>query len=330
MVSLRVLSIVGIAARLAVLPVAEAQSTTATCSPQYGWMSNDRGQNPCLIAAYAQGVCNGGQFTVDPLPAGTHYTGPFVNQANDCECSTVVYSLVSACGICQGSSEIDTWSTWQTNCTSTSISAYPEQIPSGTSIPAWAYLDVVADDIFNVTTAKKDDTAPATSATGSSKPTATVSSSVSSTVSPTAPGISSSPTSVGNGGGSSPAETSSGASKTSNAGAIAGGVVGGVVGLGIIAGLIAFFLMRQRRTKAAPSAEYNNGYYGGPASDAPLNTPPPMSQHSFTHQPPRLYDPSDPSTYPQSPQTPTIQTTNSGPAYSHQHQASQYSGIPEL
>lgn len=42
MVSLRVLSIVGIAARLAVLPVAEAQSTTATCSPQYGWVCKFR------------------------------------------------------------------------------------------------------------------------------------------------------------------------------------------------------------------------------------------------------------------------------------------------
>jgi len=327
---LRVLSIAGIAAKLlSVLPVAEAQTTSAQCLPQYNWMNNDRNQNPCLVAAYAQGACNGGQFSVASLPEGTHYTGPFANQVNACECSTVVYSLVSACGLCQGDIFIS-WSDWSTNCSTVYPSVYPEPISSGTSIPAWAYLDVVKSNNFNVTEAQADDTQPASSVSASQKPTGTVSSTTASTTASTASEISSTPTLAGNGGGPTTTTTSNGTSNNSNTGAIAGGAVGGVVGLGIIAGVLAFFLMRNRRTKSAPSAEYNTGYYGGPASDAPLNTPPPMSQHSYTNQVPRLYDPSDPSTYPQSTQTPTIQTTNSGPAYSHQHQASQYSGIPEL
>ncbi|KAG7447978.1 uncharacterized protein BT62DRAFT_745982 [Guyanagaster necrorhizus] len=41
-------------------------------------------------------------FTLNPLPANTHYSGPTSPQeANECECSSVVYSLVSACAVCQ-------------------------------------------------------------------------------------------------------------------------------------------------------------------------------------------------------------------------------------
>jgi len=329
--SLRVLLIAGIAAKLfAVLPVALAQSTAATCLTAFSWMDNSRGQNPCLVAAYAQGACTGGQFTVDPLAPDHHYTGPYVSEANSCQCSTVVYSLISACAVCQNRT-IETWSAWDTNCTQLYLLQFPEQIPSGTSIPAWAYLDVVSTDTFSAAAAQADLSAPESSATGT-KPTGTVST----TVAYTSSGFGSTATSVGSGG-----PGSASASKKSNAGAIAGGVVGGLAGLGIIAALVTFFIMHRRRTQVAPSATYGNFYTS--RSDAPLNSPPvnsvplssspPMSQNPYNNQAPRLYDPSDPSTYPQSPPSPTIHTTNSGPVpqpYGQPPQPGYYSGVPEL
>lgn len=234
--------------------------------------------------------------------------------------------MVAACGLCQNRT-VEKWSFWQTNCTQV-FTTYPEPIPGGTAIPAWAYLDVVTTDTFNDTLAKADVSAPASTAT-ESKPTGTVASTVASTSSDFSTTPYSTPTSSVNGAGSS----SSGTAKKSNAGAIAGGVVGGTVGLAIIAGLIAFFLMRSRRTRAAPSAAYNV-YNDAPHSAAPLNTAPPMSQNPYTNQTPRLYDPADPSTYPQAPGTPTIHTTNPGPAPQPSGQQSQathyYSGVPEL
>ena len=41
------------------------------------------------------------EFTYDPLPDGYHYIGPTGNQNNKCQCSTVTYNTVSACGLCQ-------------------------------------------------------------------------------------------------------------------------------------------------------------------------------------------------------------------------------------
>jgi hypothetical protein len=43
-------------------------------------------------------------YTLGPLPQGYHYAGPRkgFDDRNLCECSTVGYSLISACGGCQG------------------------------------------------------------------------------------------------------------------------------------------------------------------------------------------------------------------------------------
>lgn len=95
---------------------------------------------------------------------------------------------------------------------------YPKDIPANTSVPAWAYGDVVSHNTFNVTSAEMlaNQNPPDSSAPPS-------------------------PTSTGAGGESS---SSGGAS---NVGPIVGGVVGGVVFLAaILAGL--FFYYRRRRT----------------------------------------------------------------------------------
>jgi hypothetical protein len=304
---LRALSFVTIVPQLLpVLPVAKAQLSDVTCLPVFSWMNNARGQNPCLVAAYLQGACTGGGFSVNQLPVGTYYGGPNLDEVNGCQCSTVTYSMVSACGVCQNRS-IEAWSMWNTNCTvNTSIDIYPETIPSGTSVPAWAYLDVVTSDFFNLTLAQADVGAPESSAQGS-KTSGTAPSSTSHVATATS-------------------------HKKSNVGAITGGVVGGVVVLALIAALVAFFLVRKRPAKSVASPAY--GY-----RDSAMNSPP-MNQHhsmygnpSYSENPvPRLYDPSDPSTYPQPPPTPSIHTTNPGPVSHsfHPAQPGQYSGIPEV
>ncbi|KIM87188.1 hypothetical protein PILCRDRAFT_815663 [Piloderma croceum F 1598] len=321
--SLKVLTIFGIAAKLiqvAVLPVAQAQTSLATCLPEFGWMNNSLHQSPCVVGAYMLGVCNSGEFTVLPLAPSHHYTGPTAGQANPCQCSTVVYSLISACGACQNRT-VEAWSAWQTNCSVVYPQQFPGTIPSVTRVPAWAYLDVVKSDAFNATAAKADRSAPESTGAGP-KPTGSFSTTTTSSPTPT-PSISGGNDSGTNGSNTTGGDSSSATtSKKSPAGAIAGAVIGVLGGLAIIATLV-FFFIRRRRAKTAPSATYAYNAH----SDAALNASPPMSQHS--HNPlPRLYDPSDPSTFPKTPAGPTVQTANI--ASPQQYQSNQYSGFPEL
>lgn len=84
-------------------------------------------------------------YNVLALPEGSHYLGPVFGAADLCQCSTVAYSAISACGLCQNRTitrwVITTpssrcrviiifktslvhysWSTWATNCETVSIS----------------------------------------------------------------------------------------------------------------------------------------------------------------------------------------------------------------
>ena len=82
---------------------------------------NSLGQNPCTVAAYMMATCHGGgessrlfarpslvvlslsEYTLVPLSPGYEYYGPHGDADADlCYCSTVAYSLLSACGACQG------------------------------------------------------------------------------------------------------------------------------------------------------------------------------------------------------------------------------------
>lgn len=53
----------------------------------------------CLIVSYSSDVHQ--EYTVNPLPSKTYYTGPNAGEQNDCQCSTVTYCAMSACGACQ-------------------------------------------------------------------------------------------------------------------------------------------------------------------------------------------------------------------------------------
>ena len=57
-------------------------------------------------------------FTFGPLKPGYNYLGPAnANDSNLCKCSTVGYSLISACGGCQGAN----WITYDPCCFSSQL-----------------------------------------------------------------------------------------------------------------------------------------------------------------------------------------------------------------
>jgi len=185
----------------AVSSVAGQISDVTQCISTYEWALNSLGQTPCFVAAILESVCGSFEnITSLPLPLDNHYLGPTLVDATPCECSSVTYSMISACGGCQNHTFTD-WLTWTGNCTATSFMTFPKSIPSSIVVPSWAYLNLtLTNNDFNPIVAEQNATATASSTSVSTS--------------------SSTPTSV-----------STGNSK-SNAGAIAGGVVGGLVFFG--------------------------------------------------------------------------------------------------
>ncbi|KAI9462907.1 hypothetical protein BJY52DRAFT_1255950 [Lactarius psammicola] len=220
-------------------------------------------------------------FAIAPLPQGSLYRGPDAGRGNLCVCNTVVYSLVSACGACQGSSQWIQWSQWILNCTTVSTAGtYPNSIPAGTRVPRWAYLDVSTADSWDATAAQSAGDSPEGTQT------------VSSTSSTSAPSSSTSPSSSSN-------------KNSSSTGAIAGGVVGGVVAATLLVGLIVWYTRRRRwRAVARPSPFMTDAPHMAEA----FGLPDPGTSAAI----PKYYDPSDPSTFPpslMSPSATVIQTT---------------------
>ncbi|KAF8163453.1 hypothetical protein B0H34DRAFT_795165 [Crassisporium funariophilum] len=240
----------------------------ATCASGFDWAFNTLGQSPCDVATELGGVCVGGQFSLQPLSAGFVYLGPSAVNANSCRCSSVYYSMLSACGACQNRNFIR-WSTYKTNCTTVYAQIFPQPIPTGVRVPHYAYLDVETADTFNLTVAQN---AGGTDSTAIPSPT-------------------------GTSGGSTPGATKGG-SKV-NAGAIAGGVVGGIVGLAVIAGLV-FWLLRRRRQTSSPSSAQDHVL----PSQTPMSYAGTGGTYAPTSMTPKIYDPNDPTTYPSNDHSP--------------------------
>jgi len=239
-----------------------AQITYPNCSAGWEWSYNTLNQNPCQVAASLEALCNGGQFNIQPLPSGRMYGGPTASQSNLCECNTVVYSLVSACAACQGSTWI-LWSGWSANCTNVSLpSTYPNPIPDGTRVPYWAYLDVVTGDNWDLTAAQSAGDSPEAT--------------------PIAPSTIQ-PSSTASAAPQSSSSSSSTQKKSSHAGQIAGGVVGGIVGATLLIGFILWY-RRRRRQQSSPFAGKEEAV-GMPEPDTPMSIG-------------KYYDPSDPTTFP--------------------------------
>lgn len=223
----------------------------ASCLPFYNWTSNSHKQTPCDVASSLLAICNNGPFPVDALPDSTHYLGPSLQDANPCQCSTVTYSLMSACGACQGRTYLS-WSVWSANCPTVSLSSFPEPIPAGVAVPGWAYLDVQANDDFDQSLAKQD--ANLTESTAAPSPTSSVVKSTAaktssstiakSTTAPTTPTLT---TSTIPSPSASSEDSSSSAAPIRKENTIGGGVVGGLVGLMLICGVLFWYIHRRRR-----------------------------------------------------------------------------------
>ena len=117
-------------------------------------------------------------FTLQPISPGGTYEGPVPGQNQTCHCTSIFYSLISACSACQDGSwircvqfnvaymrisrayllcQLDTIPPKLLNqCLLNSVSStiavmqalckklyrYPAVIPRDTSVPHWAYLNV--------------------------------------------------------------------------------------------------------------------------------------------------------------------------------------------
>jgi len=295
-------------ALLMITGLAHAQVSAPNCSNStYGWSFNSLGQSPCLVAAYLAGVCNDGSFVISALLPQNSYTGPSGSDDGDmCKCNTVTYNLISACDACQGSPWIP-YSSWSLNCTSVATAGtFPRSIPAETRVPRWAYLDPTPRDNWNSTAASLAGDSPEVTGGVSIVPTSVRSSQTS--ITPTSSSEASSPLSAPQ-------------SSSSKTGGIAGGVVGGVIGATLIAGLVTWCTVRRRRARSVRSAIDASDQHGD-------------KKQGVVHHPPiiealRLYNPSDPNTYPRStPSMDLCQTNQNNQNLQPLRQA--YKGLPEI
>ncbi|KAJ4487759.1 hypothetical protein J3R30DRAFT_844258 [Lentinula aciculospora] len=241
---------------------ATAQDTEAVCIlASLQWSFNTEKQSPCAVASSLLGVCSGGEYNVIALPnADSEYLGPSIDAANPCQCNTVVYSLMSACALCQNGTTI-TWSEWTTNC-ATVYDTFPKPIPDGLRVPAYAYLDVETQDTFDANAAMQD--ANATESTALPSTTSKISSTQSSTTT--------SQTSSAQASTSSTASASDSITTQSNprSNAIGGGIVGGILGLALLFLLVGSLLgLRRRRHSRAlrrACSDSEQGAMNSPAS----------------------------------------------------------------
>lgn len=91
--------------------------------------------------SYLSSVCAPDNNWKVTSPGNTTYAPPANATANMCQCNTVAYSLMEACGYCQGA-RIGDWKLWITNCPASYISdQYTLPVPPQTVIPPWAFLD---------------------------------------------------------------------------------------------------------------------------------------------------------------------------------------------
>ncbi|KAF8334962.1 uncharacterized protein EI90DRAFT_3153125 [Cantharellus anzutake] len=228
--------------------------STAQCLPEYRWMNNSLGQSPCLMGAYLQARCFAGSFTVPPLKDGYIYVGPKNSSLSTCSCSSVTYSMLAACGICQGQ-DFQSWYDWAYYCVDEFLvpeGFYPASLDPGTRIPSWAYTKPSdTGGTFDKVRAKQigdrfeySETLPVTTTTDSSS---------TSTLSIT----NSFPTSSA----SLPLMTPSTAAKAKDrTGWIVGAIVGSLLSVAaLIGGVVIYSAIRAKR-RIPPSAAHNALY----------------------------------------------------------------------
>ncbi|KAH9955186.1 hypothetical protein BGW80DRAFT_375934 [Lactifluus volemus] len=267
-----------------------ALSQSATCARpgSWDWTFNSMGQDPCTVAALLESPCYGLTPSIPPLSPGSTYSGTTGSSYDGptCMCSTVVYSLLSACAACQGGSWIS-WSNYIPNCSGSDLSIpYLYAIPNGTYVPYWARIDVTVKGTWD------PDESRAVGDTPEAGPGAAINTPASSRTLSSSPQATHSPT----------ATSSKTTGSSSNVGVIAGGVVGGVVVMSAIA-FIFFFLGRRKHRQGSLTAPMFDAApqllieeFRPQSSYGEAFVPPSLPE---TRAPPmRPYDPDDPTTFP--------------------------------
>ncbi|TFK50876.1 hypothetical protein OE88DRAFT_188698 [Heliocybe sulcata] len=193
----------------------------------YEWTYNSLHQSPCLVASYTISACSTSAIAVPSGICGYALTPSLLTLAAPCLCSLVVYNLLSACSACQNCSvpsSLVPWHDYLTNCSTFSLTGYPQPIPPGTSVPAWAYLPA-SNDYWDANSAENDIGAPESTPPSQSTSSTASSTAVSSAVMSTTMSASSTNTSASSmSSASASATTGSDSHSAPRKGAIAGGV----------------------------------------------------------------------------------------------------------
>jgi len=257
-----------------------AQSDGAVCLAGYEWNQNSLGQDPCTIGGKLGSFCRGYPVYYPQLPNNQTYYIPSGPNGTECDCNTVMYSLIMSCVSCQGGA-IYPWPPWSQDCGYVYVGQYPTNISQETTVPRWAFYDVTksTNQTYNDTVASLIGRDP--EETPKPIPVITLTSATlpgqSTIVQPISTNVSDGPHDVDSEGG-----------KT-NVGAIIGGVVGSVVPLTIIS-VVVFFYMRNRRQKQAqqqyPSSEKNTLEYAPPMHSVPFTSHNPVHPSPFLPQHP--------------------------------------------
>ncbi|KAF8261133.1 hypothetical protein EI94DRAFT_1746649 [Lactarius quietus] len=258
---------------------ARAQISAPNCTNDtFAWTFNSLQQNPCLVMAYLIGASNNGTFVIPALKQGASYPAPS-NGGGSCYCNTVAYNLFSACDACQGSSWMP-YSQWASNCSiNATAGTFPEPVPADTRVPRWAYNNSTDGDNWNMSLAQFVGDSPEVTGTFSIIPTSTRTATPSTSSSPHS--TSSSPYSTSSSSLNTSSSSISTPHQTSKTGVIAGGVVAGTIGAALITGVVLWFAFRRQRVRCVTVM--------GEKELPPLQ---PLAEEA------RLYDPSDPTTFP--------------------------------
>ncbi|KAF9461427.1 hypothetical protein BDZ94DRAFT_1371479 [Collybia nuda] len=259
---------------LGIASMVSAQQAVCTRSDAQ-WVRNSMGQNPCTVAGYLGSLCTstGRLVGIPPLSSGNHYLGPNVlNADNACRCSTVFYSLLAACSICQSRNYLG-WSEYKENCTTVypGLGSFPTELPAGTSVPAYAYQDVVRSDSFDPTRAQQSPTPPESS--GTAHPTGTA----------TAGGDSGAGAGAGSNGGSGTSGKGKGKVRKALGGVTIGIIVACFVVVTFICTVVGWYIRRRRRNQAcnAPPPQQSKVDYG----PVPISTPYYPTQANYSYSP---------------------------------------------
>ncbi|PFH48458.1 hypothetical protein AMATHDRAFT_49480 [Amanita thiersii Skay4041] len=228
-------------------------NASPSCTLDYAWMSNSLNQSPCQVT-----------FVLSPLGTSQLY-----GQASDnpCECNTVMFSLLSACAICQGNGGTgDNLRHYTKYCTNVLSGTYPKDYNT-TAIPHWTFQNVGKNGMFDVVKAERDHERMTGWVSISEGPEATFRPIVTSTTSivdtRTTTILTTSFTTV------APTEVAIEKISKPNTGAIVGGVIGGVAGLALISGGVIVWLYHRKQPRKHVHRELDSPR---PLSNSPSDT----------------------------------------------------------